>query len=138
MKHLFIVTFLFLILSISGCGNKVSSQGTVKFPDGTPLTKGIVFLSNEMVMYQGEIPSDGTFSIGEMKDGDGIPPGTYKVWISGANTWEDVYDEKKEKIIKRIERPVIQPKFTEKDKSGLTFTVEKGKKNRIEIEVENP
>jgi hypothetical protein len=138
MKNYFISIFCAIILCCGGCSEKVSSQGTVKFPDGTPLGVGTVYLSNGLVMYQGAIQKDGTFSIGELKDGDGIPPGTYKVWIADANTTENVYDAKKENIIKRIDHIIIDPKFTDKNTSNLQFMIGKGQKNQIEIVVEKP
>jgi hypothetical protein len=110
----------------------------VKFFDGTPLGVGTVYLSNGLVMYQGAIQKDGTFSIEELKDGDGIPPGTYKVWIADANTIENVYDEKKENLIKRIDHLIIDPKFADKNTSDLQFKIDKGQKNQIEIVVEKP
>jgi hypothetical protein len=138
MKNFVVSIFCAIILYYGGCSGKVSSQGTVKFPDGTPLRIGTVYLSNGLVMYQGTIQKDGTFSIGELKDGDGIPPGTYKVWIADANTIENVYDAKKENIVNRIDHIIIDPKFADKNMSDLQFKIEKGQKNQIEIVVEKP
>jgi hypothetical protein len=117
-----------VLLVIAGCSNKVKVGGTVKFDDGMPLDAGQVFMSNGTFMFQGKILSDGTFSIGEIKDGDGIPPGNYGIWIAGANpSATDQYQTLK-----------IPTKYTNRETSGLTFEVKKNGTKTIDILLEKP
>lgn len=95
-------------------------------------------MSNGLVMFQGGLQKDGRFSIGEWKDGDGIPPGQYRVWIANANKIENVYDKTGEKIINRIEKIVIDKKYESPETSGLTFEIKPGEKNVIEIIIKKP
>lgn len=80
--------FLFLILAMFafGCGpNNTGLTGKVTFSDdNSPLTKGIVVLDDGSYVAKGPIQPDGTFKMGFEKAGNGVPPGTYKVYIQGA------------------------------------------------------
>lgn len=126
------------ILCCAGCSQKIKTHGTVKFPDGTPLEKGTVFFSNGIQMFQGEIQSNGTFKIGEIRDGDGIPPGKYKIWIS-ANTQDYVRDAVTKEITNKMMRQiVIDPKYESRETSDLTFEVKPGGSKSIDIVVEKP
>ncbi len=126
------------ILCFVGCSNKVKMHGTVKFSDGAPLEKGTLFFSDGMQMFQGEIRPDGTFEIGEIQDGDGIPPGNYKAWLA-ANTLDyEVDPVTKQPTGKTIRTILIDPKFEDRETSGLSFVVETGRNQPIEIVVEKP
>ena len=75
----------FALLFVAGCGSgHVQLGGTVTFDDGTPLTTGAVIFATEAFMASGRIDSQGNFVIGSLGVRDGLPPGTYKVYISGA------------------------------------------------------
>jgi len=78
---------LFLLLGFvffaTGCGQpKVT--GTVTYSDGTPLERGSVNFQTEKHAAMGAIGKDGRYTIGGVKVGDGVPPGTYMVFITGA------------------------------------------------------
>ena len=74
-----------VLLLIAGCGPNVSMKGKVTFEDdGSPLTKGQVFFSTPTFQASGEIKEDGSFVIGSQRSNDGLPTGTYKVAIVGA------------------------------------------------------
>jgi len=76
---------IFVLLFAAGCGNQnVQLRGTVTFEDGTPLTMGAVIFSTETFMAGGSIDSEGRFVMGSYGMSDGLPPGTYKVYIAGA------------------------------------------------------
>ena len=129
----------FAIIFTSGCSGKSSVTGTVKYPDGEPLTQGAVFFRNAAgtQMYQGALKPDGSFALGEIKDGDGIPPGDYTAWIAGAN--DEIYelDAEGNPTGRRINMEIIAPKFTSPETSDLSYTVGKGN-NKIDILVERP
>ena len=132
-----IIAFCFVaMLVFSGCSNKIKVGGTVHFDDGTPLDVGEVYLSNGTFMFSGSIQPDGTFSLGELKDGDGIPPGNYRVWIAGANPLPPTIDEiQAGAVAAPLKIPV---KYTDRDQSGLTFEAKPGGPKTIDIVVEKP
>jgi hypothetical protein len=81
-------------------------------------------------MFFGNIQPDGTFALGEIKDGDGIPPGNYMIWISGANPSEEA---------RNAGAPLrIHSKYTNRDTSGLTFEAKPGGPKTIDIVIEKP
>ena len=81
-------TAVVLIGGIVGCGmsgdNKVA--GTAKIKGGGPLPSGRVMFYPDGggKTPNGEIQSDGTFTVGTLKTDDGAPAGTYTVVIMGA------------------------------------------------------
>ena len=144
-KYLTIFLPLLVIIFIAGCGDpKVT--GKVTFPDGTPLTKGQVMFQKEGFIASGDLQKDGTYSAGKNKDGDGLPPGTYKVFISGASTYDAAeLAEIQEQIassggapVFRTPRPVnlISTKYESPGSSDLTVEV-KGR-TKYDFTVEPP
>lgn len=79
-----ILTLLFVasVLVVSGCGGRCQVTGKVTFSDGTPLTFGTVTFSNSSTVCKGEIQEDGSYRMRTFKPGDGVPPGTYKIYIT--------------------------------------------------------
>jgi len=126
-------------LAVCGCSGKVQVHGTVKYPDGSPLEKGTVCVGNDQVTFMGNIRADGTFSLGEIKDGDGIPPGSYKVWIANTITRNYELDKEGQPIsTRKTEIVLIDPKYGSPSTSGLTFEVKSGERKRLDIIVETP
>ena len=82
MRQVLYTLTLFSVLFAVGCGGTVI-QGTAKMADGTPIGQGTVFFHSGNDMYTATIRPDGTFSPGVMRDGDGIPPGVYRISVSG-------------------------------------------------------
>ena len=71
------------VLFVAGCGQpKVT--GTVTYTDGTPLERGTVNFQTATHAAMGAIGENGRYTIGGVKAGDGVPSGTYKVFITGA------------------------------------------------------
>jgi hypothetical protein len=83
MKTVWLPFFVFFILVFAGCNRNVKTEGTVKFSDGELITTGYVYFSNGQTAGRGEIQSDGTYSTGMLKSGEGLPPGQYKIYFSG-------------------------------------------------------
>jgi len=80
-----VLTLIFVLFLATGCGSKnVQLGGTVTFDDGTPLTVGGVVFSTESFMASGNINSQGKYVMGSYSEKDGLPKGTYKVYIAGA------------------------------------------------------
>jgi len=62
-----------------GCGNHVKVKGTVTYSDtGEPVKFGMVVFNGEKQVGRGAI-KDGKYSVGLIKDGDGVPRGTYTI-----------------------------------------------------------
>jgi hypothetical protein len=134
-----VFVFLLLGLALCGCSKKVNVHGKVEFPDGSPLTRGTVCVGNDLVTYMGTIRADGTFSLGEIKDGDGIPPGSYKVWIANANTTDyDLDEEGRPQSNRMISSDLVDPKFTSSSTSDLTVEVKHGERKSLNITVTAP
>ena len=72
----------FVILAFVGCSQNVKLGGKVTFPDGEPLTSGMIIFSNDDFLARAEIRSDGTYDVGSLAQKDGLPPGTYRVYIT--------------------------------------------------------
>ena len=70
------------MIACAGCGGRSQVSGKVVFSDGTPLTYGTVNFTNNEVVCKGQIEKDGTFKMRTFKPGDGVPAGTYKVFIT--------------------------------------------------------
>ena len=70
------------MIACAGCGGRSQVSGKVVFSDGTPLTYGTVNFTNNEVACKGQIEKDGTFKMRTFKPGDGVPAGTYKVFIT--------------------------------------------------------
>lgn len=127
------VAWLFLlgVLFLTGCGNQVGLGGKVTFSDdGSPLTSGTVYLVEGNFMARGPIQSDGSYIVGSVKEGDGLPPGTYSVYVSGA-TKEAGTDASGMPTFESL----IDDKFASAQTSGLTVTVP-AEKNRFDFKVD--
>jgi hypothetical protein len=125
---------LFSLTLIIGCGTNIPAGGKVSYEDGKPLEKGLVLLSDGKSMYRGDLQANGTFKIGGLKDGEGLPAGTYNVSIGGANEYEYTSDitpkiDYKQSVLR------IDPKYETPQTSALSIKVERGMKP-IEIIVE--
>ena len=86
MNYRSVLTILvfFSAIALTGCGGNSPLQGTVTFEDGSPLTVGTVNFVSDHALSRGEIRSDGTYRVGSLKETDGLPRGSYRVYITGA------------------------------------------------------
>ena len=84
-RQSFLFFGLLALVSCVGCGEaQIKAHGTVKFDDGTPLTVGIIVLSNPQFQYTGMIGQDGSFQLGGLVEKGGLPAGSYRVSIQNA------------------------------------------------------
>ena len=81
MKHNFYFLLLFLLLA--GCSRNIKVTGHVVFDDGEPVSFGSVVFETPKDSFTGKLDQQGRYAIGDTKDGTGIPPGDYTVWLSG-------------------------------------------------------
>jgi hypothetical protein len=126
-RYILIILFLFL----TGCG-QIKVSGKVTFPDGSPLTTGRVLFDDGKNNYSGMIQNDGSFSVGMLKDGQGIPRGKYNVAIVDAIT-----EEFPGPGVPPIVAYLIASKFRSPRTSGLEYDIQK-KTTDIHITVEKP
>ncbi|MCL2117381.1 MAG: hypothetical protein FWH27_03030 [Planctomycetaceae bacterium] len=80
MKHcLYLIILSPLVFLTFGCNNNVKVVGTVKYSgDGSLVNSGEIVFSDGANSARGSI-KDGRYSVGLLKDGQGIPKGTYQV-----------------------------------------------------------
>ena len=83
MKNHAIVVLGVCLLLLIGCGENVQVSGKVTFEDGTPLSKGTVIFTTGTNQSKAAIETDGSYRIGTLNPGDGVPRGTYQVYITG-------------------------------------------------------
>jgi len=123
-----VFTFVFVgfgILTVaSGCGSNIKAGGTVVFSDGTPLDRGMVVLASPTNQYTGMIHGDGSFKLGGLNPGDGLPAGTYRASVLYA--------------VDDLENSLVSGKYTSAETSGLVFEISKKKHAPLKIVVEPP
>ena len=119
----------FVVTAFCGCGNgHLKGSGTVTYSTGEPIPQGMVFFSTPQFNYTGMI-KDGVFELGGLKEGDGLPPGRYRVHFIGTETsGEDTMTE----------RPLFAEKYRSSATSGIECEVKSGEKNRFDFVVEKP
>jgi hypothetical protein len=137
-KNVLLCSLIFFFLIMSGCSGRVKVSGTVTFNDGTPLDFGQVCFTKDDLTFFGRINQKGYYTPGEYKDGDGIPPGTYQVWLARTVLSEPILDKNGEESerVNRIER--VSRKFTAPETSPLTYEVKRSGSRKFDIIVERP
>lgn len=133
MRTALLFFVLFACVFVSGCGTDHKRlSGKVTFEDGSPLTKGEVIFVTESFQAVGTIQEDGTYTVGSLGMADGLPPGTYRVYISDAVEYlgGDIDSP-------MAAKPLVAAKYTAADTSGLTCEVPT-ENNRFDITVSPP
>lgn len=140
--------FAFLLLAtvmvVSGCGGNVKVKGVVKYANGEPLPGGVVNFTDGTNNYRGEIQTDGTFEMRTFKPGDGIPKGTYQVFLTetlmlgsagtrSTKSGEDGKDEMSWEVVGQ-NASSIDPKYNDPVNSGLKIDVTKSMTYDIVLE----
>ena len=128
MKKIIAILFVAAALSVTGCGTNVSMYGKVTFEDGTPLDMGMVVVENQQVMARGEIQSDGSYVIGSVAKKDGLPPGQYTVYITGAA--KQIGNKPNGDALREL---LVEKKFTMPDQSKLSIDIKKATKYDITV-----
>ncbi|MGL4942825.1 MAG: hypothetical protein ACRC46_06505 [Thermoguttaceae bacterium] len=104
-------------LVVCGCNNgKVSLGGQVTYPDGSPLTQGTICFETGTYLARGAVGKDGKYTVASVSTRDGLPPGTYKVYLTGTTLSER--DGPKLKMT-----PLVNKKYASAETSGLTVEV---------------
>lgn len=128
-QNLWYVLIFVCLLAITGCGTNVRVSGTVTFSDGSSLKKGKITFENDQVFYYGKIQKNGSFSLGVVKDGQGIPPGKYRVAVESY----DVEGKGSEEVLIHF----VAEKFRNSSTSGIEYNITE-KTTNIVIVVDKP
>ena len=123
------------MLALAGCGRSDLHpvSGTVRFPDGSPLTTGRVVLDYGPQANRGGwgyIKPDGTFTLGSLTQTDGVRAGTVRVAITLASKADGEPD--KDGMITKL-KPLIHARFAHPDTSGLSFEIPRQTKWEIVV-----
>ena len=138
MKHYRICVAVFLVVSLTvtlGCGPKMQRvRGKVTYSDtGEPLDAGFVCFASGATFARGTIKKDGTYTMGSATETDGLPLGTYQVYIGGA---ERSIGKRRPTDDDEQYVPLIAHKHTTPETSGLTFVVERSSPKEFNITVD--
>jgi hypothetical protein len=133
---------IFVVLTVAlclGCGSgQVQMKGTVTFSDdGSPLEVGTIAFTDGKMQARGDLGPGGEFTLGTAKVNDGLPPGKYNVYISGAISRE-VASEKgsgDSAVVVYSETLLIDPKYESAKTSGLSYQIDASTKS-LDIKVD--
>jgi hypothetical protein len=129
-----VVVSLALTMLFSGCGDnggRVPVTGTVNF-DGKPLEDGsVVFSGDKGAAGIGKIVN-GSFSLSESGEQEGVQPGTYTVLIQ---SWFEELGSVLPSGGFSPGKPRIPLDYMDVKKSGLTAEVKAGQSNRFTFEI---
>ena len=129
MQRIFYALTLFSVFFAIGCGNAVVIKGTAKMADGTTVTNGTVLFVSDSAQYSANIQTNGTFSPGVDKDGEGIPPGVYQISVVGVSREETRPGESYP-----IQISLIASKYGDHRTSGISLDTSKEKTLNLELE----
>jgi hypothetical protein len=121
-----------LLLGAIGCGPKLyPARGTVTYPDGSPVTEGLVVFESKdqekTTTARGEIRSDGSFELATFKPGDGARPGKYRVLVAPK------FDPNA--VDRPSKKPPFHSRYGEFKTSGLELDVTAAGPNEFPIKV---
>ncbi|MDR1958847.1 MAG: hypothetical protein LBQ54_07375 [Planctomycetaceae bacterium] len=134
-------TVLFLLFSFclfSGCSPNIRITGQVRFDDGEPVNFGEVCFETAQKTFLGRLDQNGNYAVGNTKDGTGIPPGEYTVYLSGTSLVSAKPGKGDSELIATVETVRVHPKYTQPGPGAFKFTVEEGGKKTLDLTVERP
>jgi hypothetical protein len=130
-KNIFqLFLFLCLISLTFGCSSgKVKLSGHVTFSDDqSPLEKGVVVFENGTYSARGVIDTNGKYIVGSESQRDGLPSGTYKVYITDSEhitpAVYPAFPKSKPVIHKKYTNAVSTPLFLEVNTSTKKFDIQ--------------
>ena len=133
---------LCFMVSLVGCSDTIKVRGKVTFSDGEPVTHGCVtFESDSNELALGMLDNNGNYVLGRHKDGDGIKPGFYKIWLTGTNITQSSPTATQSgmgMMMNSTTTVTVHPKYQRKDSSGLTFEAKPGGPKTFDFTVERP
>lgn len=120
----------FIVAGTVGCGKgHVGLGGRVTYSDtGEPLERGTVSFATSTFLARGEVTQNGHYRVGTFTDKDGLPKGTYRVFITGAVRVEGSTESP-------IVHALIDKKYSSPETSGLTLEIDRTNK-QFDIQVD--
>ena len=130
-KQLILSTGLFcLLLFAVGCGGNCGLKGKVVFSDDqTPLESGTVCLVSDKGIARGSIDKSGNYVVGSVSAKDGLPPGTYRIYLTDT---EELIPSPSGGLPTIV--PRIDAKYANADTSGLTVEVKSSMNHIIQLD----
>ena len=113
------------LFPLLGCGSsKVGMSGKVVYSDDkSPLTTGWVCFESDSHVARGQLNQNGEYRLGTNSAKDGLPPGHYRVYISGASIEEAPTAAQAAQGALSIPRLLIQTKYDSGATSEITVDV---------------
>lgn len=123
LRFILLLCLSFFSITLAGCNEgKVPLGGRVVFAeDKTPLSGGMVFFESDTYRARGSIDADGNYTVSSTGKNDGVPPGTYHVYVFEGVPMGGTAQ--------------IDPKYTSKAATNITLTIDSSTK-RFDFEVE--
>ena len=119
-----------LLFLVVGCSGKCGLKGKVVFSDDqTPLSQGTVCLVSDKGIARGTIDKDGNYVVGSISAKDGLPPGTYRIYLTETEILEPMPGGG---LPRRI--PQIDEKYSEPTSSGLSVEVKSSMTHNIQVD----
>jgi hypothetical protein len=145
MKRLFLFINILLLCVLSGCSNYIKITGQVKFVDGEPVNFGYVVFETSENSFTGTLGEQGRYEIGVDKDGTGIPPNEYTVWLAGTAAVKYTTlkrrksDDSENETFESDETQRVHSKYTSPHSpDALKFEVKRGGSKTFDFTVEHP
>ena len=137
MKYRYLPILIVLLIAV-GCSDKVPLRGTITFSDDdSPLPTGTVFFVTPTFQAQGAIREDGSYIVGSERLTDGLPPGTYRIFLSGTTLVEHhqtrplgqtcpvTGDNIDHRFQEEIRTSLLHERYRDPETSGLEVTVDR-------------
>ncbi|MDR1492472.1 MAG: hypothetical protein LBT05_07110 [Planctomycetaceae bacterium] len=124
-KNFSYFAILLFVLCFAGCGSNVGLKGKVVFSDDkSPISCGTICFDSGSVLSRGTIRSDGAFTMGLLKETDGLPSGTYKVFFIDVHGQTGTSKTSDGTPGEPIYTSLIHKKYLSANTSELTQTVD--------------
>ena len=128
---------LMFLVSLVGCGKNQRLGGTVTYSDdGSPVTIGMVCFSTDSFYARGKLDDKGYYQLGTESVGNGIPQGTYKVYIADSQKIAGSTPMPGGASMPILEE-TIAPKFRAAGTTDITCTVD-GSTRKFDFQVDRP
>jgi len=129
-RFLFCFGLLYLLVLVVGCSDYCRLKGRVVFSDDkTPLTQGEVCFVTDTSIHRGPLDEDGYYEVSSIRKNDGLPRGTYRVYLTDTEMNERIPGLPAFNMI-----PRIAAKYGSPDTSGLVLEVKRSMTHNIEVD----
>jgi hypothetical protein len=128
MKLISLLPFILLCVSLTGCGDgTLRVNGNITFPDGAPLTKGVVVFATDTYTNKGTLDANGRYSIS-------VPAGQYKVYIALAAVLDETFVAPPHEPDALRHIPLVHASFTTLESTPLTCDIKKSGMQNFTVE----